>query len=230
MGKIYYIEDPITNEIRYVGQTIKTLHQRLKGHIYEARRSKKYNINKTYKNNWLNDLISKGYENKIKLTLIEECQFSEMDKREIFWINWYKESCGLTNTSSGGIKQIMTDEIKKKISIANSGEKNGMYGKRFKKNKKDVEYCRLRMINSEKFQKSRKSLEFRKKISLSQKVDDWLLLDEEYNIIKIFNTSIEVSTYLNCTKGNIQNARRDKRKLCKKFFVMYKKDYELIKK
>lgn len=34
---------------------------------------------------------------------------------------------------------------------------------------------------------------------------------------------------LNCTKGNIQNARRDKRKLCKKFFVMYKKDYELIK-
>jgi len=53
-------------------------------------------------------------------------------------------------------------------------------------------------------------------------------LDEEYNILKSFNNSNEVSIYLKCTKGNVKNARRDKRKLCKKYWIMYKQDYEKI--
>jgi hypothetical protein len=82
------------------------------------------------------------------------------------------------------------------------------------------------MINSDKFKFSRKSEAFRKKISEIQKKDDWLLLNENYEIINQFNNSREVSEFLKCTKGNVKNARRDKRMLLKKYWVYYKRDYD----
>lgn len=225
-GKIYYLNCPENQCVRYVGQTIQKLENRLGNHIYDAKRGKKLNKFKTHKNNWINDLIEKGLEKEITIHLIEECDLGIIDERERFWINHYKSN-KLTNTSVGGIKNGMTDEIKEKISLANSGEKNGMFGRHIIPSNELKEKRRVSMINSEKFQKSRKSEEYRKKISSLQKIDDWLLLDEDFNIIKTFNSSNEVSIFLNCTKGNVKNARRDKRKLCKKYWIVYKKDYKL---
>ena len=150
-----------------------------------------------------------------------------IDEKEIYWINFY-QSEKLTNIDIGGKRKILTDETKQKISIANSGEKNGMFGKRFKVSRDEIERRRLAMVNSEKFKNSRKSKEFKLKISESQKVDDWLLLDEQFKIIGVFENSREVSEFLGCTKGNVKNARKDNRKLLKKYWVTYKSDYDNI--
>jgi len=87
----------------------------------------------------------------------------------------------------------------------------------------------MAMINSEKFQNSRKSKEYRKKISLIQRVDEWYLLDGNLEVIETFNVSQEVADFLGCSKGNVKNARRDKRKLCRKYWVCYKNDYLCFK-
>jgi group I intron endonuclease len=226
-GFIYKLKCPETNEIRYIGQTISKLSNRLKNHIYETKRNIRLKKILTHKENWINSLIKKKLENSIIIELIEECEIDIIDEREIFWIKELKNK-KLTNIDSGGKRTILTDETKEKISIANSGERNGMYGKRFKISSEEIERRRKAMLNSEKFQNSRKSKEFSDKISKIQKVDDWLLLNEEKNIIGTFNNSKEVSEYLKCTRGNVKNARRDNRMLLKKYWIIYKKDYEHI--
>lgn len=228
-GYIYGIYCLFDNIIRYVGQTTqKNLDKRLRAHIYETNRNKKLNKNLTHKENWIVSLQNKNLINNLSIKLLEECDISIIDDREIYWINFYKNKL-LTNTANGGKRFWITDEIKKKISIANSGEKNGMYGKTYKKTKEQIEKARKAMISSKKFQESRKSKEYREKISKIQKVDDWILLDKSFNIIKTFNSSREVAEYLHCTKGNVKNARRDNRILCKKYIIMYKTDYNKLK-
>lgn len=223
-GKIYSLKCPVTNEIRYIGQTILTLDKRLKSHIYETVRSVKLNKQLTHKENWILALIKEGIANRILINLIEEVDVKNIDEREIFWIEYYKTN-KLTNIDLGGKRNFLTQETKDKISKANGGENNGMFGKRYTLSTNQIEINRQAMINSEKFQKSRKSKEFRDKISKIQKVDDWCLLNENFEIIKTFDVSVEVATHLGCTKGNVKNSRRDKRKLCKKYWVCYKNDY-----
>jgi group I intron endonuclease len=226
-GFIYKLKCPETNEIRYIGQTISKLSNRLKNHIYETKRNIRLKKNLTHKENWIQTLIKKELENSIIIELIEECEIDKIDEREIFWINTYKNE-KLTNIDSGGKRTILTDETKEKISIANSGERNGMFGKRFKISSEEIDKRRTAMIASEKFQSSRKSKEFSDKISKVQKVDDWLLLNENKEVIGIFNNSKEVSDFLKCTRSNVKNARRDNRMLLKKYWITYKKDYEQI--
>ncbi len=220
---IYGLRCPETNEIRYIGQTIAKLNNRLKSHICETKRNFRLKKALTHKENWIYRLISKDLENKIVIELIEECDFGVVNDREVFWITQYPN---LTNIDIGGKRITLSDESKNKISIANSGERNGMFGKRFKILPEEIERRRLAMINSDKFKSSRKSEAFRKKISEIQKKDDWLLLNENYEIINQFNNSREVSEFLQCTKGNVKNARRDKRMLLKKYWVYYKRDYD----
>lgn len=224
---IYYLTCPLTNEIRYIGQTKFKLQKRLRSHIQEARRYIKYGINPTRKNYWIASLIRDNKENDIKIHLIENCDISEVDQKEIYWIGYYKsKSDKITNTAIGGRTSHLSDESKKKIGLANKGEKNGMFGKRFTRSPEDKERTRLAMINSEKFQKSRKSDEYRHKISMVQQIDDWLLLDINLNIINIFATANDVAKFLGCKKINVLHARSDMRKVCKNYWVVYKKDYD----
>jgi hypothetical protein len=200
-GYIYYLKCPVTNEIRYIGQTILTLNKRLKNHIYETVRNIKLNKELTHKENWIVGLIKQGIADKISIDLIEEVDVENIDEREIFWIKYYKNN-KLTNIDLGGKRNFLTEETKNKISRANSGENNGMFGRRYTLSESQIEINRLAMINSEKFQKSRKSKEYRDKISKIQKVDDWYLLNDNLEIIKVFNVSNDVAKYLSCTKGN----------------------------
>lgn len=227
-SKIYYLKCPITNEVRYVGQTISRLHSRMKNHIHETNRNKKLGKKLTHKENWILSLKDNGLLNEMTICLIEEVDVNDANDREIYWIDFHK-SDKLTNTDEGGKRKFLSEESKQKISKANSGSKNGMYGKRYKLSAEQIEINRQSMINSEKFQKSRKSKSFRDKISKSQKVDDWYLLDENFNILKVFEFSKEVASYLGCGKSNVQHARADKRKLSKKYWVCYKKDYYTTK-
>lgn len=228
-GFIYLLKEKQSDDIRYIGQTIRKLKKRLQSHIDETKRNIKLGRPLSHKENWVNSHIIQGTEKNIDIQLLEECEIEKIDEREIFWINHFKSE-KLTNIDSGGKRTIVTDETKIKISNANKGEKNGMYGNHTKPTPQQKENRRLGMINSNKFQMSRKSEEYRKKISLIQKVDDWLLLDDDYKIVKVFDRVKDISQFLNCTIGNVYHSKKDNRKLCKKYWVMLKKDYERLSK
>jgi len=118
-----------------------------------------------------------------------------------------------------------SEETKDKISKKNKGENNGMYGKRFKKTYEEIEKCRIAMINSEKFQQSRKSEEYREKISDIVSIPIYLL-DIDFNIIQEFKNTTKCAEQLNCTRGNVKNAVRDLRKIKGKFWVVRIENYE----
>jgi len=138
--KIYTLNDPITNEVRYVGKTKKSLTKRLYEH------STKRNLtSNTYKNNWIKKLINLGLRPIIKtIEIVNEDNWIE---REMFWIKYYKElGTNLTNATDGGEgtttfkmpreaveKSIATkklnnykcsDETKQRISDSKKGRKN----------------------------------------------------------------------------------------------------------
>jgi hypothetical protein len=108
MTFIYTLSDPITNEIRYVGKT-KNPSDRLKGHIKES-----YKKN-TYKNNWVNGLITKN--NTPIMEIIDEVE-ENWQFWESFYIYLFKSwGFNLTNMTDGGEGvSFCSNIIRKKIS------------------------------------------------------------------------------------------------------------------
>jgi hypothetical protein len=106
---IYTLSHPITNEVRYVGVTINPK-RRYKQHLYDKRTS--------HKANWVQQLRKE----KLKpiMNIIEECNKTNWQEQEIFWIIQYNN---LTNILKGGgeYERTITDETKKKISKSLSG-------------------------------------------------------------------------------------------------------------
>jgi hypothetical protein len=80
--KIYTLVDPITNQVRYVGITEGTLHNRLLGHLKEARARKEFNPNRKHK--WINSLLSTGIPPVILL-------IDEVDSDPEWWEVWWME-------------------------------------------------------------------------------------------------------------------------------------------
>ena len=111
-GKIYVLKDPVSKEIRYCGQTTKTLEYRLNGHIQGAKRFKHHAAN------WIKSLLNRGLIPVIEI--IEICDTSILNDREIFHINNLREiGVNLTNISDGGQSgscKNHTVEAKEKIS------------------------------------------------------------------------------------------------------------------
>lgn len=113
------------------------------------------------------------------------------------------------------------------------GDKNPNFGNHTKPSKEVKRKRTENMINSFKFQSSRKSEEYRKKIS-----------DIQSRTVVLFNTSFKVEyKFKNCreaaeklkvTRANISNAIRDKRKIGKKikcleglYYVCFKDNLEV---
>jgi hypothetical protein len=91
--KIYTLSDPITNEVRYIGQTKHSLEERLKGHL----KSKE----KVWRVYWIKSLKEKNLIPKIEL--IEEVDKSLGSQTEIYWISMFKYwGFNLTNLTDGG--------------------------------------------------------------------------------------------------------------------------------
>jgi|JI6StandDraft_1071083.scaffolds.fasta_scaffold58683_2 hypothetical protein len=105
---IYKLCCPITNEIRYVGITTKSLTKRLASHINAAQKTGA----KTHRESWIRGLLNKGLK-----PLIEELEtfkgelkphkggyvFGIHGEREKYWISKYlKEGANLTNYTDGG--------------------------------------------------------------------------------------------------------------------------------
>ena len=93
---IYVLIDPrFPTDFRYVGQT-KNLKKRLAGHL-----TKSSLLYLTYKNNWINKIISEGVKPEIKI--IDDCEFEQANDNEIYWIQRLKdEGHKLTNLNRGG--------------------------------------------------------------------------------------------------------------------------------
>jgi len=68
----YYLKHPITDEIRYIGQT-KQPRERLYSHIYNARKGHENN----WRAHWIRSLLNEGL--KPKMEIIEEIEVSKND-------------------------------------------------------------------------------------------------------------------------------------------------------
>lgn len=92
--KIYSLNDPRTGIIRYIGQTIKLLRQRLQMHIAEKGNRRK--------NTWIKSL--KNIKLQPTIELIELCDSRDhLNEREIYLIKYYREQgFDLTNACDGG--------------------------------------------------------------------------------------------------------------------------------
>lgn len=141
--KIYSLNDPITDEVRYVGKTVSLLSKRLSSHYQDKKIS--------YKTHWINSLKEINLKPIIKL--IEICNETNWQEREKYWISYYRERTKLTNYLDGGQGQQKgykhTDEAKLKISIASKENDKGKYylgmkfsneinNKRAKSNEKEI--------------------------------------------------------------------------------------------
>ncbi|HZE85861.1 MAG TPA: hypothetical protein VE035_16195 [Puia sp.] len=116
-GTIYTLNDPITGMVRYVGQTIVPLKERLKKHIAD---SAKANVHVRC---WIKGLVNQGLRPVIKV--LEICNIDLLDEREVFHIQDFRSKrIDLTNISLGGqAKRIIAPETIDKISKSLRGRK-----------------------------------------------------------------------------------------------------------
>ncbi len=129
MGFIYYLQNPNTGEIFYVGATQCSLNNRLRTHyqhLREFERGERYR-NKRY------DYLVNLRPDKATIHLLEiVTDIAKLDKREKFYIKHFREiNPNLTNMTDGGRGQHTSKyystgemlEYTNKISIANKGKK-----------------------------------------------------------------------------------------------------------
>lgn len=95
---IYALQDPITDEIRYVGKSINP-EERLKYHIKHLKREAN-----TWKSRWITKLLNQGLSPQ--LIILEEV-VGRWQEAEMFWIAYLKSiGCRLTNLTEGGDKDM----------------------------------------------------------------------------------------------------------------------------
>jgi len=112
MNKIYVLLDPISEEVMYVGQTSNRLNDRLCSHLWEAKKSGRKNKRLA----WLRSLLNKNLTPIIK-ELETVPNREEANKREIFWIDyWKKINPKLKNQQPGGEGQPKGYKIKNRYS------------------------------------------------------------------------------------------------------------------
>ncbi len=141
---------------------------------------------------------------------------------------WFKLSNLMKSEDNPNIGKSKSNETKKKISISNSGEKNGMYGKRIKRTELQKNKLSKSLKNSQKLKESRNNVEYKKKLSQHFSIPI-LVLDNEFNIVYEFENTKTCAEFFKCTKGNIANAIRFKRQIGKgknyKYWIVRKKDF-----
>lgn len=109
---IYTLNNPLTNEVKYIGFTNQSLKRRLQLHLSHS------NKNRTYVQKWI-----KSLELPPLINLIEECDENIWQEREIYWIKYYREKglklCNLTDGGEGIPNLKRSEEFKLLISKRN---------------------------------------------------------------------------------------------------------------
>ena len=119
---IYKVRNKINNKI-YIGQTVNTLDVRRSQH------ERSYDYGK--RTAFSNAIHKYGKENFEWEIIYEADSISELNEKETYYIEKYNSLVTQNgyNLKGGGGNDFLTDEVKKKISVAQIGEKNHMYGK-----------------------------------------------------------------------------------------------------
>ena len=146
------------NGKRYIGQSID-IEKRWREHRWYLRANK-------HKNNHLQNAWNKYGETAFVFEVLEECEFSVINDKEVFWINHFDSTNNGYNLDSGGNNgKRHSEETKRKMSEAAKGEKNHNYGKTF-----DEAYrAKLSESNARHFKGKTHSGEARKAMSESKK-------------------------------------------------------------
>lgn len=93
MVKIYALVDPSTGLVRYIGQTIRSLQTRLRGHINESEKKQ------THKQVWIQYLLRQ--DKKPVIIELCSCEGQELaNKMETFFISHFSKY-DLTNSANG---------------------------------------------------------------------------------------------------------------------------------
>lgn len=154
--KIYFLIDPRTGDIRYVGKTTKKLTYRLmNGHMQDSSR--------THKTNWIKSLKKEGLLPEIKLVKIceneDKCNYAE--KFYIKLLGRADKSEGiLVNATDGGegtTGRVLSEETKRKISKGNKGK---LLGRKLPENVKN------------KMMKTRSGFSEKKKEEIGRKISE----------------------------------------------------------
>ena len=125
MGYIYKITNNVNDKV-YIGQTSKTIEERFKKHLSLAKRKV---------NRYLYDAMNYyGFEN-FSVELVEECECSQLDQKEKYWIAYYKSNDkkhGYNMTEGGGGGDTWANNPHKQetiLKIKQTKIKRGTYGK-----------------------------------------------------------------------------------------------------
>lgn len=116
---IYVLKDGYTDEIRYVGWTVKKLGQRLSAHMAEAKKKPL-----SHKSRWINVQVNSG--TKPTIHEIDSGVGSGWAEKERWWIRHYRENgYSLTNICDGGEGtpgKLHSKETREKIGNAHRGK------------------------------------------------------------------------------------------------------------
>lgn len=95
MSALYALCDPETDEVRYIGQTVRPS-MRLFEHIAPQNL-----IAKTHKNHWIKKLLREG--KRPSMIILKWVPLSEIDAAEVAMIKEYRQKgARLTNYTNGG--------------------------------------------------------------------------------------------------------------------------------
>jgi len=114
LAHIYTLSDPTTNQIRYVGKSMRPS-TRLCAHVKD--------IAVNHKTCWIKSLVRIGL--RPILDVVESVPVDEWEDAERFWISYLRFiGCPLTNIESGGCGQkIVSDSTREKLRILSTGRR-----------------------------------------------------------------------------------------------------------
>ena len=144
----------------YIGQTIKSLEKRKYGHVFRSLNNED--------NNYFHSALRKYEIENFSWEVLEECSNAEfLNALEVFYIGYYDTfnngyNLTLGGEGTGGHK--CSDETRKKMSIARTGEKHPWFGRKHTKESK-LKMSKSRTGNKNHFYGKHHSIETKRKMS-----------------------------------------------------------------
>jgi hypothetical protein len=204
---IYVLRCPISNEVRYVGQTRARVEKRLSNHIWESRKiKKKY----SHKDNWILKLSK--LELKPIIEKIEEISLdyslSYVLERETYWILKYRTNSNLVNGGEYSLNN------RQGIHKPMCGENNPMWNKKHSNSAKKI--------------MSEKKLGLYDGVS-NPRAKSLYQYDDNLTLIKKWKFAKECCDFHGFSRGNVSSAAKTNSERNKDFIVRYGFVFSFVK-